>query len=158
MSVGEIVEIGRGLTVPVPAKIEDRVAQLTDTGNTLDYMDNMLIAAIKNDRQPVAEVAAEKAQADKPGLDDDTHSADFRSVRWGGATYTFTSNQAACVRQWWEAMENGTPDVGVDTVLEVANTAETVRIQDVFRKHPAWGVLIVQGATKGAFRIAPKKK
>lgn len=69
MSVGEIVEIGRGLTVPVPAKIEDRVAQLTDTGNTLDYMDNMLIAAIKNDRQPVAEVAAEKAQADKPGLD-----------------------------------------------------------------------------------------
>jgi len=96
------------------------------------------------------------AEPDKPGLDGNTHGPDFRSVRWGGETYTFSPNQAACVRQWWEAMENGTPDVGGDTVL-ASSDIDSKRIQDVFRDHPALGVMIVPGATKGAYRIAPKK-
>ena len=101
-------------------------------------------------------VTQAKAKTNRPDLGGDTHGPDFRSVRWGGDTYTFSPNQAACVRQWWEAMENGTPDVGGDTVLATSDI-NSQRLQDVFRNHPAWGVLIVSGATKGAYRIAPKK-
>jgi HEPN domain-containing protein len=110
--------------------------------------------------QAAKAAAAEKpqaaaAQADKPGLDGDTHGPDFRSVRWGGETYEFTANQSACVERLWKAMENGTPDVGGATLLTLADI-NSKRIQDVFRDNPAWNVLIVPGATKGAYRIAPK--
>jgi hypothetical protein len=80
------------------------------------------------------------------------HSVDFRSVVWFGIPYTFTPNQAACVRVLWEAWENATPEVGQETILAKAG-AEGKRLSDVFKRHPAWGALIVQGSTKGTYRF-----
>lgn len=82
------------------------------------------------------------------------HSSDFRSVQWHGVDYTFTATQAAIVKQLWEAYENGTPDVGGDTLLVNAES-DTRRMADVFKKHPAWGSMIVEGSTKGTYRLAP---
>ncbi|MCK6465093.1 MAG: hypothetical protein L6Q93_09670, partial [Phycisphaerae bacterium] len=82
------------------------------------------------------------------------HSSDFRSVQWHGVDYTFTATQAAIVKQLWEAYENGTPDVGGDTLLVNAES-DTRRMADVFKKHPAWGSMIVEGTTKGTYRLAP---
>lgn len=82
-----------------------------------------------------------------------SHSPDFRSVRWGGRAYSFTPTQAAVIDVLWRAWESGSPDVGGETLLEVADCADS-RLVDIFRRCPAWGVLIVDGATKGAKRLA----
>lgn len=82
-----------------------------------------------------------------------THSPDFRSVNWYGTLHEFTPQQAACVKVLWEAWENGTPAVGDATTLEAADS-KAERLGLVFRDHPAWGTMIVDGATKGTHRLA----
>jgi hypothetical protein len=88
------------------------------------------------------------------------HSADFRSVHWYGKDYTFTPTQAACVKLLWGANENGTPELGQDTILlHPTVEAGASRLRDVFKGHPAWDLLIVKGTTQGAYRLAePPKK
>lgn len=81
-----------------------------------------------------------------------THSIDFRSVRWYGTGYSFTPNQAACVKVLWQHWEQGTPEVGDAAVLTEAGI-ETERIDKVFRNNNAWGAMIVDGATKGTHRL-----
>ena len=82
------------------------------------------------------------------------HSKDFRSVKWCGQSYLFTKSQALCVKVMWEASQQGTPEMEGLTILTDADAAGT-RLIDVFRKHPAWGTMIVKGGTKGAYRLAP---
>src|SRR5206468_2309135 len=86
------------------------------------------------------------------------HCPDFRSVYWFGKKYSFTQSQAVVVKMLWEAWENGTPDVGKDTLILRAG-CESNRLSDVFsdrkgprHRHHAWGVMIVAGSTKGSFR------
>ncbi len=86
-----------------------------------------------------------------------THSPDYRSVKWEGEDYHFTANQAACVQQLWEAWKNGTPDVGDATLLETVG-AECSRLRDIFKRHPSWGTMIVEGETKGTHRLAKTQK
>jgi hypothetical protein len=61
--------------------------------------------------------------------------------------------QAAIIKLLWQAMDNGTPDVGGDTLLEAAD-AKSSRLIDIFRANSAWNRLIVDGATKGSTRLA----
>jgi hypothetical protein len=82
-----------------------------------------------------------------------SHSPDFRSYTWGQERYSFTPGQAAVVRALQEAKDNGTPDVGQDTLMEVAGS-EGSRLRDLFKSHPAWGNLIVRGDGKGTLRLA----
>jgi hypothetical protein len=93
-----------------------------------------------------------------------THSNDYRSVSWYDTHYSFTGNQAACIKMLWAAWEQNTPDVGGDTLLEGADVSMNAqRLDRVFRGHPAWGVMIASGGTKGSYRLqhpseaAPKK-
>lgn len=85
---------------------------------------------------------------------DARHSPDFRSVSWFGESYSFTANQAACVKILWEAWENETPEVSGAHLLEAADVQDsTQRIDLVFRGNPAWGAMIVPGKTKGVYRL-----
>jgi hypothetical protein len=98
------------------------------------------------------------------------HSPDFLSVAWFGESYTFNKSQAACVAVLWAAAERGTPELHQTTILAEADEQNGLprdaygRLIDVFRKktngkrekHPAWGTLIIQGTSRGAFRLAPK--
>jgi len=77
-----------------------------------------------------------------------SHSPDFRFVNWFGTPYSFTAAQAACVEVWWRCWEISCPEIGDATVLEEASY-ETRRISDLFKKHAAWGTMIVEGSTKG---------
>jgi hypothetical protein len=94
------------------------------------------------------------------------HSSDFRSVAWFGVSYSFTATQAACVKVLWREWDNGTPEIGEDATLEDPEVeADAKRLIDVFRDrrsstgyHPAWGSMIVQGSTKGAYRLNPPEK
>jgi hypothetical protein len=81
------------------------------------------------------------------------HSSDFRSAIWDDKQYSFTPTQAAIVRQLWEAMDNGMPDVGQETLLE-GGGSQSNKVGDLFRNHPAWGVMIRGGSSRGTFRLA----
>lgn len=81
-------------------------------------------------------------------------SVDFRSVYWYGDSYTFTATQAACVRVLWEALENGTEEIGQALVLTEAGS-ECDRLSALFTGHPAWGAMIVPGKSRGSFRLQP---
>ncbi len=85
-----------------------------------------------------------------------SHSPDFRSVKWFGVPYTFTTNQAKCVALLWRAWENGTPDMDGMSVVTDADVQQA-RFLDVFKSrgkmHSAWKTMIVSQA-KGAYRLA----
>ncbi len=83
----------------------------------------------------------------------DAHSDDFRSIRWGGIEYSFTKTQAACVERLWQAWEAGVPDVGDETLMHAAGS-DARRLRDVFNDSPAWGTIIVEGATRGCRRLS----
>lgn len=84
-----------------------------------------------------------------------SHSPDFRSVNWFGATYEFTPMEAACVKVLWEAWEQGSPVIGDSTILELAES-NAERLGLVFRDNQAWGAMIVEGSTKGTHRLADR--
>jgi len=87
------------------------------------------------------------------------HSTDFRSVRWCGELYSFTASQAAVVRVLYANWKVGTPDVGDETLLAAVDPeAPPARLFTLFRSHPAWGTMIVQGGSKGTHRIADRRK
>jgi hypothetical protein len=92
-----------------------------------------------------------------PPSEDTGHSTDYRSCTAHGEDYAFSPAQAAVVRQLWEAHDDGSAAIGQETLLEGAGL-DGGRMRDVFRSkggmHPAWGVLVVQGAAKGTFRLS----
>jgi hypothetical protein len=82
-----------------------------------------------------------------------SHSADYRSVRWDGARYSFTPTQAIIIHLLWDAMDAGTPSVSQEKLIEEADSnADTLR--DLFRSSKAWQTLIVSGTSKGTYRLA----
>lgn len=82
-----------------------------------------------------------------------THSPDFRSVNFYGHLYRFSPTQAAIVAELWRAWEEGNPEIGQAALLEAADAASR-SLRDVFRRSPAWGVLILAGEGPGTFRLA----
>jgi len=99
------------------------------------------------------EAGRDDARADREHLAGPVHSLDFRSARWFGVNHTFTANQAVCVKLLWEAWERGTPDVGDASLLEAAEVSESQRLRDVFKGHPAWGAMILEGEKKGTHHL-----
>jgi PAS domain S-box-containing protein len=83
------------------------------------------------------------------------HSEDYRSVCWFGEEYVFSPNQAACVRVLWEAWNNQTPYLADGTVLVKAGVGDKQRLRDVFKKHSAWGTMIVQGPQRDTHFLRP---
>ena len=62
------------------------------------------------------------------------HSTDFRMVKWFGKEYSFSVNQAKVVRLLWENWENGTAEVGQETLLnEIDHEYPPDRLRNVFR-------------------------
>ena len=96
--------------------------------------------------------AAPSSEA-KPGEpeNDARHSLDFASVDWYGTPFTFTTNQAACVRVLWEAWKNKTPVIGGLTIIDAAGVDRSdERLDLVFRDNLAWGTMIVS-PSKGRY-------
>ncbi|MBD3343286.1 MAG: hypothetical protein GF353_29590 [Candidatus Lokiarchaeota archaeon] len=80
------------------------------------------------------------------------HSMDFRSVNYKGKLHTFTERQAHVVQMLYEEFINGTPELGVQTILVNLDSPNS-RLQDTFRDHEAWGELIIPGDKKGTVRL-----
>lgn len=85
-----------------------------------------------------------------------THAADFSQVNWFGTVYHFgTREQRAAIGHLWRAAEQGNESIDQAALLDVAD-CEYPRLRDVFRNHPAFGVVIVQdlAAGPGMYRLS----
>jgi hypothetical protein len=114
---------------------------------------------IEGHLQRVRDLAQPAAPPDPP-KDSCRHSCDFRCVVWHDTSFTFTKAQAACVKSLWAAWQAGTPDLDGLTVITQADV-DQCRLIDVFKSkgemHPAWGVMVIAGATKGSYRLSDCK-
>ena len=99
----------------------------------------------------------------KPGEENDArHSSDFASVYWFGSPYTFTTNQAACVKVLWDAWANKVATMSGPEILDQANISQerfdkVFRVKDASRNtksHPAWKTMIVS-PMKGRYCLKP---
>ncbi len=77
-----------------------------------------------------------------------THSSDFRSMEIHGVKYFFTTQQARVVQYLFEQPTHEASDATISENCEVGD-----RIRDTFKKHPAWGKLIIQGGTRGTRKL-----
>lgn len=83
------------------------------------------------------------------------HLSDFRAVYWPGlGRFAFTGKQAAAVRLLWEAMDDGSWEVGQNALLTAVGS-DCLRLRDLFRRSPAWGAVIIQGTAPGMYRLPP---
>jgi len=116
----------------------------------------MEAAAVANAIEAEADLIDLEANATKGKGGAAVASADYRSVKWFGTSYTFTKSQAACVKLLWEAWKADTPELNGLTVVADAKV-DQCRLVDVFKSkgkmHPAWGTMIVPGGTKGTYRL-----
>lgn len=81
------------------------------------------------------------------------HSPDYRSVRLDGVTYELTTMQAQVVEFLTTQLENKTPAVSEQYILEGLLETKQTRLKDIFRNSDAWGKLIVRGKARGTFQI-----
>lgn len=86
-----------------------------------------------------------------------THNADFSCVNWKSEVFAFGPLQRAVVAALWRAREQNHEWVSQETLLTVAES-EGGRLRDMFRRHPAWGTMIVPavdiGGPPGSYRLA----
>lgn len=89
---------------------------------------------------------------------------DGRCVNWNGTLYSFGPRQGIAVRMLYEAWRKGVPDVGGDAILEAVDHASPPRsVSALFQpksgnrkeERAAFGSLIVEGGTKGSYRLSP---
>jgi hypothetical protein len=147
----EMPEDLRTFEVEILDEYEAIGQQIRETGNYLRRVSALVQAKMKK-----ADVG-EAAQGDDK--DEVKHSDDFRSVRWFGTTYSFTTKQAPVVDLLYKHWRAGTPDVGDETLLlSVDPEAPPARLSTLFRDHPAWGTMIVAGGSKGTHRLTTREK
>ena len=80
------------------------------------------------------------------------HSADYRRVDWQGKKFRFSPMQSRVVRLLHEEFKEGRDELGAAVLLDGSDsTGEYVR--DIFRRHCAWGTLIIKGEGKGTHKL-----
>jgi hypothetical protein len=151
----ELTKWEKGL-LPIRPDSDDRAeAQFVELAEhverALEPVENMAAAV-----RPAVPATKEK-KAKSKSAEPCRHAPDYRSVRWYGRSYSFTANQAACIKVLWEAWEKGVPEVGDHAVLERAGIVSD-RLDLVFRNQRAWGTMILPGRTRGTHRLVQPKK
>lgn len=76
----------------------------------------------------------------------------FTTVIWYGVEYVFTATQARAVELLWNAWKRRTPTVRQELLLEAAGS-DTGKLSSMFQDHPAWKVMIIDGQTRGTYRL-----
>jgi hypothetical protein len=84
-----------------------------------------------------------------------THDPKFQTVTWFGEEFTFSPNQAKCVKVLWNFWKLGTPIIREDVVLQSVNL-KARSLKDIFATEPgkrAWGRMIGDGDRRGTVRL-----
>jgi hypothetical protein len=81
------------------------------------------------------------------------HGIDFVWVRCELGEFNFSKNQRDVVKALWLDWERGGSGISAAHLLEHAE-AVSAKLSDVFKNHPAFGVLIIRGDRKDVYRLA----
>ena len=80
-------------------------------------------------------------------------SPDYRRVDWRGKKFLFSPMQSHVVRLLHEEFQRGRGELGNTWVLErVGSHGKYLR--DIFRRHGAWGTLVIEGENKGTHKLS----
>ncbi len=84
------------------------------------------------------------------------HSEGYRMVWWRGEEFSFGLIQAACIAVLWETWPDDAwllQDKIIDRAEKlIGDEIDSKRLSDIFRRHPAWGTMIV-GSGNGLFKL-----
>ena len=80
------------------------------------------------------------------------HSADYRRVDWQGKKFRFSLMQSRVVRLLHEEFKEGRDELGAAVLLEGSDSLGKY-LRDIFRRHCAWGTLIIKGEGKGTHKL-----
>jgi hypothetical protein len=95
---------------------------------------------------PIAEIAASSEPT--------CHAAnDYKTVIWYGRRFSFTETQSRIVAVLWAAWEDGSRDVSQESLLKSAD-CDSQRLEYLFRRSPAWNLIVVRGDAPGMYRLA----
>ncbi len=101
-------------------------------------------AAPETDSPPSSETSSESQEFE--------HSSDYRRVDWRGKRFRFSPMQSHVVRLLHEEFKRGGGALGDAGLLEGSySTGKYLR--DIFRRHCAWGTLIIAGESKGTHKL-----
>jgi len=82
-----------------------------------------------------------------------THSTDFTTAEWDGTKYTFSPLQADTVKALWQEYEKTGFGLHQNAIREsLDHERGNFRVPHVFRKHPAYGVMI-HSCGRGKYRL-----
>ena len=107
----------------------------------------------------VEKIAQEAPQPDSPPSSETSsespefgHSADYRRVDWQGKKFRFSLMQSRVVRLLHEEFKEGRDELGAAVLLEGSDSLGKY-LRDIFRRHCAWGTLIIKGEGKGTHKL-----
>ena len=107
-------------------------------------VEKMAQTAPQPDPPPISEPSPEPQEFE--------HSVDYRRVDWQGKKFRFSPMQSRVVRLLHEEFKEGRDELGAAVLLDGSDsTGEYVR--DIFRRHCAWGTLIIKGEGKGTHKL-----
>ncbi len=112
-----------------------------DSQKTIADIENMLNILLKNSNINLQNTG-----------DIFSHSPDFRSIYYKSSKYSLTTAQASCVQILYEQWKNKTPEISAEYILTTIGYYSQ-RLSDLFKKHSAWGKLIISGNTRGTYRL-----
>ena len=107
-------------------------------------LEKMAQTAPQPDPPPISEPS--------PEPQDFGHSADYRRVDWRGKRFRFSPMQSQVVRLLHEEFKEGRDELG-DAVLLEGSDSTGKYLRDIFRRHCAWGTLIIAGESKGTHKL-----
>ena len=114
------------------------------TGKGKLELEQRVQTALQPDLPPISETSSESPEFG--------HSADYRRVDWQGKKFRFSPMQSRVVRLLHEEFKEGRDELGAAVLLDGSDsTGEYVR--DIFRRHCAWGTLIIAGESKGTHKL-----
>ena len=121
---------------------EDAQPFITGTGKL--KLEQWGQAAPQPDSPPISEPS--------PELQEFGHSADYRRVDWRGKRFRFSPMQSQVVRLLHEEFKEGRDELGAAVLLEGSDSLGSY-LRDIFRRHCAWGTLIIKGEGKGTHKL-----
>ena len=80
-------------------------------------------------------------------------SPDYRRVDWRGKKFHFSPMQSHVVRLLHEEFQTGRGELGDAWVLERVGS-QGKYLRDLFRRHGAWGTLVIEGENKGTHKLS----
>ena len=114
------------------------------TGKGKLELENMAKTSPQPDPPPISETSSQSQEFG--------HSADYRRVDWRGKRFRFSPMQSQVVRLLHEEFKEGRDELGAAVLLEGSDSLGKY-LRDIFRRHCAWGTLIIKGEGKGTHKL-----